>query len=87
MLPTMKVWTDNPEDAWYYEAVQEATNEHDYVRDEMGIVETWTEILTARDWKALEAEWAANGGVLTPAEPVEPAEAEGEAEGVKPTED
>ena len=58
MLDTMKKWTDNPEDAWYYEAVQEATNEHAYERDELGVVETWTEILTVRDWKALEEEWA-----------------------------
>ena len=62
MLPTMKVWTDNPESAWYYEAVQEATNEHDYERDEMS-VETWTELLTVRDWQALETEWANNGGI------------------------
>ena len=59
MLDTMKKWTDNPEDAWYYEAVQEATNEHAYERDEdLGIVETWTEILTVRDWAALEKGWA-----------------------------
>ena len=58
MLDTMKKWTDNPEGAWYYEAVQEATNEHAYERDELGVVETWTEILTVRDWKALEEEWA-----------------------------
>ena len=32
MLSEMKRWTDNPEDAWYYEAVQEATNEHAYER-------------------------------------------------------
>ena len=50
MLPEMKKWTDNPEDAWYYEAVQEATNEHEY----------------ERDWKALEAEWANNGGASAP---------------------
>ncbi len=65
MLPTMKKWIDNPEDAWYYEAVQEATNEHDYERDDLN-VETWTELLTERDWKALETEWANNGGTSTP---------------------
>ncbi len=65
MLPTMKKWIDNPEDAWYYEAVQEATNEHDYERDDLN-VETWTELLTERDWKALETEWANNGGASTP---------------------
>ena len=61
MLPEMKKWTDNPESEWYYEAVQEATNEHEYERDELN-VETWTELLTVRDWKALETEWANNGG-------------------------
>jgi uncharacterized repeat protein (TIGR01451 family)/uncharacterized repeat protein (TIGR02543 family) len=65
MLPTMKKWIDNPEDAWYYEAVQEATNEHEYERDELN-VETWTELLTERDWKALETEWANNGGASAP---------------------
>ena len=61
MLPEMKKWTDNPKSEWYYEAVQEATNEHEYERDELN-VETWTELLTVRDWKALETEWANNGG-------------------------
>ena len=65
MLPEMKKWTDNPESEWYYEAVQEATNEHEYERDELN-VETWTELLTERDWKALETEWANNGGTSTP---------------------
>ena len=59
MLETMKKWVDNPEDAWYYEAVQEATNEHAYERDaDLGVIETWTEILEVRDWKALEESWA-----------------------------
>ena len=82
MLPNMKKWLDNPEDAWYYEAVQEATNEHDYDVDEFG-AESWTEILEARDWKSLENEWANNGGMSASAEPVKPeegAEGEGEAE-------
>ena len=82
MLPDMKKWLDNPEDAWYYEAVQEATNEHDYDVDEFG-AESWTEILEARDWKSLENEWANNGGMSASAEPVKPeegAEGEGEAE-------
>ena len=65
MLPEMKKWTDNPESEWYYEAVQEATNEHEYERDELN-VETWTELLTERDWKALETEWANNGGASAP---------------------
>lgn len=48
MLPEMKKWTDNPESEWYYEDVQEATNEHDYERDEMS-VEIWTLIKEHRD--------------------------------------
>ena len=65
MLPDMKKWTDNPEDAWYYEAVQEATNEHDYTRDETA-VESWTLVKEHRDWAALELGWAANGGAAAP---------------------
>ena len=58
LLPDMIVWSDNPETAWYYEAVQEATNGHDYERDEMGIIEIWTALQAVRDWAALEAQWA-----------------------------
>ncbi|MBD5149284.1 MAG: hypothetical protein HDT18_02640 [Oscillibacter sp.] len=76
MLPTMKVWSDNPEGKWYYEAVQEATNGHEYERDEMGVVETWTELAENRDWAALESEWAANGGSTTPVDPAQPVEGE-----------
>ena len=61
MLPEMKKWADNPEDAWYYEAVQEATNEHDYTRDEVN-VETWTVLKEGTNWAALELGWAANNG-------------------------
>ena len=38
----MTVWTDNAdENAWYYIAIQEASNGHDYVRG-MGTDESWT---------------------------------------------
>lgn len=60
MLDTMKKWVDNPADAWYYEAVQEATNEHAYERDELGAGEIWTTLLPIRNWKALETEWASS---------------------------
>ena len=62
MLSGMKVWTDNPAGTWYYAAVQEATNDHAYERAEDGVTEIWTELTEAKDWAALEAEWAANGG-------------------------
>ena len=61
MLPEMKKWVDNTEDKWYYADVQEATNEHDYERDETA-VETWTLIKEHRDWAALELGWTANNG-------------------------
>ena len=41
LLPGMKTWPDNPEEAWYYLAVQEATNGHDFRRKDDGR-EKWT---------------------------------------------
>ena len=43
LLPGMKTWTDNADPgAWYYAAVQEAGNAHDYTRDDEKSVEVWT---------------------------------------------
>ncbi|MCR4600481.1 MAG: S-layer homology domain-containing protein, partial [Clostridia bacterium] len=56
LLDNMARWSDNPVGAWYYVAVQEATNTHDYTIEDG--VETWTGILPDRDWAALEKEWA-----------------------------
>lgn len=70
MIPTMKTWIDNPKGTDYYEAVQEATNEHDYTRDETS-VETWTALKEGTDWAALELGWAANNGASAPAAEVE----------------
>ena len=60
MLEDMIKWPDNPEDAWYYEAVQEATNGHKYEKRENPETEyeKWTEIEDVRDWSALEKEWS-----------------------------
>ncbi|WP_320611420.1 InlB B-repeat-containing protein [Evtepia sp.] len=41
LLPGMKTWLDNPSSAWYYLAIQEATNDHDYIRKSDGIHEMW----------------------------------------------
>ncbi|MGE4352795.1 MAG: S-layer homology domain-containing protein [Oscillospiraceae bacterium] len=61
-LDDMITWPDNSDtSAWYYEAIQEATNSHDYefVMDASGTFsENWTELLDVRDWSALETEWA-----------------------------
>ena len=35
-------WPDNTEAKWYYFAVQEATNAHDYNRQDDGVYENWT---------------------------------------------
>ena len=47
----MIVWPDNQdESAWYYLAVQEATNSHSYDRKEDGVHESWTALTPNRDW-------------------------------------
>jgi hypothetical protein len=58
LLDDMITFTDNLPGTWYYTAIQEAANAHDYDRDDLGISEFWTAILPARDWTALENEWA-----------------------------
>ena len=61
MLEDMVKWPDNPETAWYYEAVQEATNGHDYdwvVEEDVKLYEIWLALQENRDWAALETEWA-----------------------------
>ena len=66
LLADMIVWPDNPETAWYYEQVQEATNSHAYTMntdDEQNPYEIWTELLPNRDWSELEKAWSdANDG-------------------------
>ena len=66
LLDDMIVWPDNPETAWYYEQVQEATNSHAYTMntdDEQNLYEIWTELLPNRDWSELEKAWSdANDG-------------------------
>ena len=66
LLEDMIVWPDNPETAWYYEQVQEATNSHEYTMntdDEQNSYEIWTNLLPNRDWSELEKEWSdANDG-------------------------
>ena len=48
------LWPDNNKDAWYYYAVEEATNSHDYVRQSGGVYETWTAMRANKDWSELE---------------------------------
>jgi hypothetical protein len=63
LIPGMITWPDNMnKSAWYYCAVQEATNSHDYIYRTDNF-EAWTKINPVRDWAALEKTWAtANSG-------------------------
>ena len=55
LLPNMTVWTGNANPkAWYYLAVQEATNSHYYEFKTNSQYEKWTELRETRDWKAPE---------------------------------
>ena len=54
LLPGMAKWTDNMnKSAWYYLAVQEATNSHEYKR-KTNYHEYWTELEANPDWSLLE---------------------------------
>lgn len=50
LLDGMIVWPDNTPDLWYYLAVQEATNSHDYRIKDKGIFEIWTKINPVEEW-------------------------------------
>ena len=55
LLPNMTVWTDNANPkAWYYLAVQEATNSHYYEFKTNSQYEKWIELRETRDWSQLE---------------------------------
>lgn len=65
MLEDMVTFKDNMNTAmWYYEAIQEAANSHDYSRTgkiltgEHFVAEKWTALKKAPDWAALEKAWA-----------------------------
>ena len=49
LLDGMNVWPDNQPDAWYYLAVQEATNSHDFTR-KGDVHEHWTKLNADPDW-------------------------------------
>ena len=64
MLEDMIHWPDNTSDKWYYEAVQEATNSHTYVRTKEQVphldffYEIWKKLLKNPNWAALERIWS-----------------------------
>ena len=53
LLPAdeMKTWPDNPESAWFYADMQEATNGHEYewITEDGNKIENWTDLLD-KDW-------------------------------------
>lgn len=49
LLTGMNVWPDNQPNDWYYLAVQEATNSHDW-RQKGEIYESWIDLTAAPDW-------------------------------------
>ena len=51
LLDDMTVWPDCQPNAWYYLAVQEATNSHDFDRKDDGVHESWTALTEAPDWE------------------------------------
>lgn len=67
MLPGMVTFRDNQPGAWYYTAVQEATNSHTYMllTSQFGGItnESWTGILNTPDWAALEKSWSAANSI------------------------
>ena len=55
LLDYMVIWPDNMDtSAWFYLAVQEATNSHFYNRKPNPVYETWTEFRAPYDWSLLE---------------------------------
>lgn len=54
LLPAdeMKTWPDNPESAWFYADMQEATNGHGYewITEDGNKVEEWLSIMLDNDW-------------------------------------
>lgn len=66
LLESMTAWPDNPSTEWYYAAIQEATNTHDFHFGAEGEeasaatadYESWTSLGQPRDWSALMTQWS-----------------------------
>ena len=73
LLPVsvMITWPDNVSTAWYYEAVQEATNSHEYTRASTTDKEQWTKELPVRDWAAFEKAWSDSNSASNPGDVVD----------------
>ena len=70
LLPSeMTIWPDNASSKWYYAAVEEATNSHDYDLDD-SMHEKWTAMQEVRDWAAFEKSWSNANSASNPGEVV-----------------
>jgi hypothetical protein len=49
LLPDRIAWPDNPDTAWYYLAVNEATNSHTY-KSKKEVYEEWNQLIADEDW-------------------------------------
>ena len=67
----MNMWPDNLRTAWYYAAVQEATNSHEYQRATFTDYEQWVAKLPERDWAAFERAWSDANSAPNPGEVVD----------------
>ena len=55
LLDGMTTWKDNADtSAWYYLAIQEATNSHKYEMKSDGVHEKWTSLTENPDWSKIE---------------------------------
>ena len=67
----MNMWPDNLPGAWYYAAVQEATNSHEYRRSSVTDYERWVAKLPERDWAAFERAWSSANSAANPGDVVD----------------
>lgn len=72
----MITWPDNMDTTkWYYAAVQEATNSHEYTYFAASVGNTsnelWQKILPVRDWAAFEKAWSDANSASNPGEVVD----------------
>jgi len=64
LLPDMLTWPDNMnEAAWYYLAMQEATNSNEYQMKVNGIHKYWTSLIPNRPWEVLEKPYSVPGDI------------------------
>ena len=87
LLDDMIKWPDNSPSDWWYLAVQEATNSHEYTRKGKTVpylsfeYETWLVMLEMRDWSAFEKEWSDADSAPNPGDVIPPHEGEASNEG------